>query len=44
MIEEGSDELKILDGSEELSINEFEDLNALDETPVALSVGDYETL
>ena len=44
MIDEGSDEFKILDGSEELSMNEFEDLNAIQEEPVSLSVADYETL
>jgi len=44
MIDEGSEEFKILDGSEELSMNEFEDLNAPEELPMALSVGDYETL
>ena len=45
MIDEG-DEFKILDGSEDLSMNEFEDLNStdVDDTPIALSVGDYETL
>jgi len=46
MVDEGSDEFKILGESEELDLNEFEDIDALSTpvTPVPLSLDDYETL
>jgi len=46
MVDEGSDEFKILGESVELDLNEFEDINALltPVTPTPLSLDDYETL
>jgi len=46
MVDEDSDEFKILGESEELSMNEFEDINSLltPVTPAPLSLDDYETL
>ena len=46
MIEEGDNDLKILGESEDLDLDEMEDINAIDEipTPAPLSADDYETL
>jgi hypothetical protein len=46
MVDEGSDEFKILGESEELDLNEFEDIDELSTpvTPAPLSLDDYETL
>ena len=46
MIEEGDNDLKILGESEDLNLDEMEDINAIDEipTPAPLSADDYETL
>ena len=46
MIEEGDGDLKILGESEDLNLDEMEDINAIDEipTPAPLSADDYETL
>jgi len=46
MVDEGSDEFKILGESEELDLNEFEDIDELSTpvTPAPLSLDDYEAL
>jgi hypothetical protein len=46
MVDEDSDEFKILGESEELNMNEFEDIDSLltPVTPAPLSLDDYETL
>ena len=46
MIEEGSDDFKILGGSEDIALDEFEDLDApaANLPPTPLAVDDYETL
>ena len=44
MIEEGSDEFKILGESEDLNMDEIEDLDAPAFVPEPLGANDYETL